>query len=72
MRVIIARMKERAERQELAGTLPDEARYLEDWARLTFPSQQVPTWQSIRNGIREEYGNSLTQHLHQINLLQII
>ena len=55
MQALIAHMRERAERQELASTLSAEARELEHWARLTFPGQQVPKANSIRNGVREEY-----------------
>ena len=49
MQAIIAHMRERAERQELASTLSAEARELEHWARLTFPGQQVPKSRSIRS-----------------------
>jgi hypothetical protein len=72
MRGIIAHMKERAERQELASTLSAEARELEHWARLTFPSQQVPTWKTIRNGIRKEYRNLAAGKPARNNLPHII
>lgn len=58
---VAVELKRVAETGELAPTLAEQARYLEEWARKTFPAAQTPTVKTVENQIRMMY-NQLKSH----------